>query len=58
MAKEVEGWLSREMGGSTRRWLAKLVAHTCLLRQLSGFESKHLSKYKLGDLGIGVANTL
>ncbi len=58
MTKEGEGWLSREMGGSTRRWLAKLVAHICLLRQLSGFESKHLSKYKLGDLGIGLVNTL
>ncbi len=36
-------------------WVVKRV---CLLRQLSGFESKHLSKYKMDDISKGVANTL
>ncbi len=30
------------------RWVAKLVARLCLLRQLSGFESRHLSKIQKG----------
>jgi hypothetical protein len=29
-----------------------------LLRQLSGFESRHLSKTQMGDINKGVANTL
>ncbi len=37
--------------------MAKLVA-LLLVRQLSGFESRHLSKYKIGDISKGVANTL
>jgi hypothetical protein len=35
-------WL-REMGG-LRRWVVRLVTRACMLRQLSGFESRHLSK--------------
>jgi hypothetical protein len=31
----------------------------CLVQQLSGFESRHLSKIKkMGDISKGVANTL
>ncbi len=39
-----------------REMVAKLVAH--LLRQLSGFESIHLQKYKIGDKSKGVADIL
>ncbi len=51
-----DGWQVREMGGKLGRWMAKLgrwVAkfqgdvwlswkRACLLRQLSGFKSRHL----------------
>jgi hypothetical protein len=50
VAKQRDGWLSKEMGDSVGRWVAKLVKGACLLRQLSGFESRHISKILKGRL--------
>jgi hypothetical protein len=44
--KQENGWLNREMGGQEGRWVAKLEVR--LLRQLSGFESRHFSKVQNG----------
>jgi hypothetical protein len=40
-----------------RRWVAKLIERLPV-QQLSGFESRYLSKIKMGDISKGVANTL
>ncbi len=43
-----DGWLSsRRCVAKPARWVAKLIP-ACLLRQLSGFESRHLSKTQNG----------
>jgi hypothetical protein len=53
------------MDGLIGRWVAKIKGdgwlswqRACLLRQLSGLESRHLSKYKMDDISKGVVNTL
>ncbi len=53
-------WSSRDILISIRWQVGWQISQqpACLLRQLSGFKSRHLSKHKMGDISKGVANTL
>jgi hypothetical protein len=48
VAKEGDGWLSREMVGQLGRWVAKLVSHLLATAALWVRIQTSLKKYKMG----------